>query len=176
MKLASKLWEINVPLLVCRCYGFIGYMRLVVREHTGKTCLLTLSLLAVTCLLITFTNSLDPDQDQQNVGPDLDPSCLTLIVFLKEFFEKVNFEKVSRRQQKPEKLPSMQRVNLSFSCHSQRYSQYLISLYSLKAYITENIDQHHTAASVLLLEQAHLGLFLDLHMLFQSEYFGSGTE
>ena len=25
-----------------------------------------------------FANSLDPDQDQQNVGPDLDPNCLTL--------------------------------------------------------------------------------------------------
>ena len=34
------------------------------------------------CLLVTFANSLDPDQDRQNVGPDLD----TLIVFLKEFF------------------------------------------------------------------------------------------
>ena len=29
-------------------------------------------------LLITFANSLDPDQDGQNVGPDLDPNCLTL--------------------------------------------------------------------------------------------------
>ena len=28
-------------------------------------------------LLITFANSLDPDQDQQNVGPDLDPNYLT---------------------------------------------------------------------------------------------------
>ena len=28
------------------------------------------------CLLITFANSLDPDQDRQNVGPDLDPICL----------------------------------------------------------------------------------------------------
>ena len=32
------------------------------------------------------TNSLDPDQDQQNVGPDLDSN--SLIVFLKEYFEK----------------------------------------------------------------------------------------
>ena len=30
------------------------------------------------CLLITFANSLDPDQAQQNVGSDLDPNCLTL--------------------------------------------------------------------------------------------------
>ena len=29
-------------------------------------------------LLITFANSLDPDQDRQNVGPDLDPNHLTL--------------------------------------------------------------------------------------------------
>ena len=28
------------------------------------------------CLLITFANSLDPDQARQNVGPDLDPNCL----------------------------------------------------------------------------------------------------
>ena len=30
------------------------------------------------CLLITFANSLDPDQDQQNVGTDLDQNCVTL--------------------------------------------------------------------------------------------------
>ena len=29
-------------------------------------------------LLITFTNRLDPDLARQNVGPDLDPICLTL--------------------------------------------------------------------------------------------------
>ena len=29
------------------------------------------------CLQITFANSLDPDQARQNVGPDLDPNCLT---------------------------------------------------------------------------------------------------
>ena len=44
---------------------------------------------------ITFANSLDPDQDQQNIGDDLDPNHLTLMVFLKEFFEKLNFEKQS---------------------------------------------------------------------------------
>ena len=30
------------------------------------------------CLLITFANSLVPDQARQNVGPDLDQNCLTL--------------------------------------------------------------------------------------------------
>ena len=29
-------------------------------------------------LLITFANGLDPDQDRQNVGPDLDTINLTL--------------------------------------------------------------------------------------------------
>ena len=29
-------------------------------------------------LLITFANSLDPDQDRQNVGPDLGPNRSTL--------------------------------------------------------------------------------------------------
>ena len=29
-------------------------------------------------LLITLANSLDPDQDRHNVGPDLDPDCLIL--------------------------------------------------------------------------------------------------
>ena len=44
-------------------------------------------------LLVTFANRLDPDQDQQNVDPDLDRNCLThQIVFLKGFF-KVHFKK-----------------------------------------------------------------------------------
>ena len=41
--------------------------------------LLTFFLLVVTSrLLITLANSLDPDQDQQNVGPDKDPISLCL--------------------------------------------------------------------------------------------------
>ena len=39
-----------------------------------------------------MSNSLDTDQDRQNVGSDQDPNCLTL-VFLKEIFDKVDFEK-----------------------------------------------------------------------------------
>ena len=54
---------------------------------------LTPSLLAVTCLLITIANSLDQDQAQLNVGPVLDPNFLVLMVFLKDFLEKVVFEK-----------------------------------------------------------------------------------
>ena len=36
------------------------------------------------CPLITFASSFDPDLDQQNVGPDLDPYHLTL--FASDFF------------------------------------------------------------------------------------------
>ena len=40
-------------------------------------------------LLITYANSLDPDQDRQNGSKPFD----TLIVFLNDLFQKVNFEK-----------------------------------------------------------------------------------
>ena len=42
-------------------------------------------------MLISFANSLDPDQARQNVGPDLDPNCLTLWWYSWNFcFEKKN--------------------------------------------------------------------------------------
>ena len=47
------------------------------------------------------------------LGPDVDPKPFdTLIMFLKEFFEKVYFEKKNQQttKQKREQLPSMQRV------------------------------------------------------------------
>ena len=64
-------------------------------------------------LLIAFANSIGsrsgPTEHQSWYGSK---QFDTLIVFLKEIFEKIiNFEKVNR-QQKQEKLPSMQRVNL----------------------------------------------------------------
>ena len=59
-------------------------------------------------LLITFANSLDPDQ-AIFVGPDLDPNCLKLWCYSwKTFLKKVNF---NRQQKKHAKLPSIQRVN-----------------------------------------------------------------
>ena len=58
------------------------------------------------CPLITFANTLDPDQARQNVGPDLNPNLFDiLMVFLKENFDNVNFE-----NKKHAKLPSLQRV------------------------------------------------------------------
>ena len=47
-------------------------------------------------MYFAIANSLDPDQAQQNVGPDLDPDCLTLWKYSRrEFFEKVNVGKKS---------------------------------------------------------------------------------
>uniref|UniRef100_A0A667XB90 NEDD8-activating enzyme E1 regulatory subunit n=1 Tax=Myripristis murdjan TaxID=586833 RepID=A0A667XB90_9TELE len=34
LRLGSVLWSASVPFLVCKTYGLIGYMRLVVKEHT----------------------------------------------------------------------------------------------------------------------------------------------
>uniref|UniRef100_A0A9J8C9M1 NEDD8-activating enzyme E1 regulatory subunit n=1 Tax=Cyprinus carpio carpio TaxID=630221 RepID=A0A9J8C9M1_CYPCA len=34
LRLGSVLWDAGVPFLVCRTYGLIGYMRLIVKEHT----------------------------------------------------------------------------------------------------------------------------------------------
>ncbi|XP_055892296.1 NEDD8-activating enzyme E1 regulatory subunit-like isoform X1 [Biomphalaria glabrata] len=34
LHLGKVLWERNIPLIVCRCYGFIGYLRMVIKEHT----------------------------------------------------------------------------------------------------------------------------------------------
>ena len=39
----------------------------------------------------------------REVGPDLDPNCLTL---LKDFFEKVDCEKISRQQKNMENYPA----------------------------------------------------------------------
>ena len=53
-----------------------------------------------------FANILDPER--QNVSTDMDPNCLTLIVFLKLFLKKLILNKVSRKQQNLATLPSMQ--------------------------------------------------------------------
>ncbi|XP_064610476.1 NEDD8-activating enzyme E1 regulatory subunit-like isoform X2 [Liolophura sinensis] len=34
LQLSAVLWKDEVPLLVCRSYGFLGYMRLAIKDHT----------------------------------------------------------------------------------------------------------------------------------------------
>ena len=42
--------------------------------------------------MVTSANSLDQDQAQQNFRPDLVLNCLTLMVFMKDFYEEVNLK------------------------------------------------------------------------------------
>lgn len=37
LRLGAVLWSASVPFLVCKSYGLIGYMRMVVQEHTGES-------------------------------------------------------------------------------------------------------------------------------------------
>ena len=71
-------------------------------------------------LLITFANSLDPDQAQQHVGPDLDPNCLTLWWYSwKICFVNVNLKKKiyrwqkSRQKKKKKKKKNRQKKKMS---------------------------------------------------------------
>ena len=75
-------------------------------------------------LLITFANILDPDLPTMSVLSWIQ-TFGTLIALLKGFLEKVNFEKVSRRQQKHEKLPNMQTFN--YSVYSRLGYNYIFS-------------------------------------------------
>ena len=67
-----------------------------------------------------IANSLDPDQDPRNVGPDLGPNLFdTLIMLLKEFFEKIDFEKKTADDNKSMKnYPACK--ELMIQCHNNR--------------------------------------------------------
>ena len=47
-------------------------------------------------LLITFAKSLDPDQDQQSIGPDQDPNRLIISVPEKLFLKKLTLKSQQR--------------------------------------------------------------------------------
>ena len=71
------LFSLNA--IYCRCGDLrvrTPYILVLKFEHVH----LTLSLLVAT-FVVCFANSLDLDQARQNIGPDLDPNCLTLMVF-----------------------------------------------------------------------------------------------
>ena len=74
-------------------------------------------------LLITSANSLDPDQARQNVGPDLDPICLTLRWYSwKNFSRKLILKKFSRQQKSG--FPRGQRVK-QYWVHKSQYSWFV---------------------------------------------------
>ena len=57
---------------------------------------------------MTIANSLDPAQARQNVGPDLDLTCLTLGWYSRKYFSKKLILKQISRRQKVIRLPSIQ--------------------------------------------------------------------
>ena len=61
-------------------------------------------------------NSFDPNQDGQNDRLDMDPNRFdTLIVFLKELYEKVNFEKNQQTTKKHENYPACKELKVLIS-------------------------------------------------------------
>ena len=68
------------------------------------------------CLLKTFANSLDADQARKNVGPNLVPSCLTLMILLKAFSD---FFKKNSRQKTKKHAKSLSRQQVKKLCGYQ---------------------------------------------------------
>ena len=80
------------------------------------------------------------DQARQKAGPDLDLNCLTLIVFLKEYFDKFNFEKGQQTTKNCENLPIMQRVE-AISISNLEHVLFFITMDSQAEWKTEDTDQ-----------------------------------
>ena len=76
-------------------------------------------------LLVTFANSLDPDQARQNVGPGLDPNCLALWSHSWNSFLK----KVILKNSAYDKI-TMQRANSA--CTHIPYYREILYLHTLK--------------------------------------------
>ena len=57
-------------------------------------------------LQLTFANSLDPYQARQNVGPDMDPICLTLSYIPEELFENIDLKKRIRQKMSKQNFPA----------------------------------------------------------------------
>lgn len=52
LRLADVLWNSQIPLLICRTYGLVGYMRIIIKEHPGKT--VAHMVLAIGCFSYSF--------------------------------------------------------------------------------------------------------------------------
>ena len=81
-------------------------------------------------MLITFANSLDPDQAWLNDNQDLDPNCWqfgTLKVFLKAYFEKVKFKKNTQKNRQQKSMQNYPECK-EFS-HMHLLNQWLIKFF-----------------------------------------------
>ena len=79
-----------------------GIAKLVTSFKTVWYFHLSLCLLVSPADLITFANSLDPDEARRFDGPDLDPHCLTLI--LMGFFSEKGYLKQNQQTTKTRKI------------------------------------------------------------------------
>ena len=95
--IAEKKWHFINFVKIIEILNIIGifvFCTIIIQIHANNIKCIFQLFVYVCCLLITFANSLDPDQARQSVGPDLDPNCLTLWWYSwKNFFEKDYFEK-----------------------------------------------------------------------------------
>ena len=97
-------------------------------------------------LQISFVNNLDPNQDRLNISPDLNLFD-TLIVLLKEFFEKVHFEKKSADDNKSMKNYGKIRLDTSY----ESASSYLFGFLSIKTLLKERGDNVGTTSLMTLI-------------------------
>ena len=58
----------------------------------------SLAIVMLSSLPIRTFEQFGPRSSPTKHQPDLDQDCLTLMIFTKEFFIKVNFEKISRQE------------------------------------------------------------------------------
>ena len=49
LQLADLLLSYDIPLMLCRSYGFLGYMRLVLKEHTGENVIVLFCSIVLHC-------------------------------------------------------------------------------------------------------------------------------
>ena len=85
-------------------------------------------------LLITFANSLDPDQAWKKCRAWSGSKLFdTLMVFLTDFFEKVNFKKIYRRQKSMQNYPACKVLKNPYlkQCIQGPVVQSIVSLTSL---------------------------------------------
>ena len=122
--------------LILKATELVEFVPIVISENFAIFCvtlvvLLTLCRLCMYHLLITFANSLDPDQAWQNVRPDLDPNYLKLWWYSwNNFSKKLILKKISRRQKSMQNYPACKELTTLFHsdgfCHTYWYKKYEI--------------------------------------------------
>ena len=93
-----------------------------------------IDLLAIKVVCSYFANSLDPDQAQRNVGPDLDLNCLTLCWYswMLSWKKMLLWEKNSTWQNTMQHYPACKESNSSMKWNLQPAGKGTIKIHKLK--------------------------------------------